>query len=122
MQKKGFSLIEVVASFAIVGISMVALVKMLSLANANTTLNQKRVVAANLLQRKIEEIKCKSFGKDVTESNFSYTGFPDYRLSVTESVNYLSLADLKRVDVAINWATAIGISHQEAISTLIANH
>ncbi len=119
--KQGFTLIEVVASLVIVGIALVAILRMFSFGSRSNISNQDRVIACNLLQRKVEEIKCKDFSTDVTESGISYTNFSDYTLNVSQITPYNANSYLKRVDVDVNWANPLG-SQSETMSTLVADY
>lgn len=131
MKERGFTLIEVVASLVIVGISLVAILGMFSIGSRSSAFNQDNVVACSLLQRKLEEVKCKGFDdinsndddEVITVNNSTYT------LNVEVDSLDVDLTDfvgenppLKRVRASVTWATLFGNSRTETLYTLIANH
>lgn len=123
--RDGFSIIEVVASFSIIGIGFTALLFMFGTAGKSSALSQERVIAANLIQFKIEEIKCKPYSTNVTETGAAYTGFSEYLIDVTEAPHdpdSQGLA-LKKVVVTIRWNSALGGAMlSDRIPFLIAEH
>lgn len=114
MKKKGFTLIEVVASLIIVGVALVAILGMFSISSRTSKLSEERVAAYNLLQRKMEEVKAKDFASIASAPNESYSGFSDYTLNttVTNPSTYL-----KEVEVKIQWAVPLGGTNEETITT-----
>jgi len=122
MKKQGFSLFEVLASFVIVGVALVGVMKMFSMASTVGVFKKDAIMVSNLMQRKIEEIKCKKFSVDVSESGTVYAGFPSHSFDVTQTINYLSNPFLKRVSVTVLWNDPSGIVQQETIPFFVADH
>ena len=61
MNKKGFTLVEVVASVVIVGIAIVSVLGMYSIGNKAARLNMQKLYMYNVLQYHIEEQLSKDF-------------------------------------------------------------
>lgn len=131
MKEKAFTLIEVVASLVIVGIALVAMLGMFSLGSRSNVFNQDRVIACNLLQRKLEEVKCKTFGNinSNDDDEVITVNTSAYTLNVEVDPLKVDLTDfagadppLKRVTVTVSWATPSGGSKTETVSTLIADY
>ena len=120
-KKSGFSLVEVVCSFIVVGVSLVAILGTFFLGTKGNTFKERQMVACDLLQRKVEEIKCKKFATPVAETNTNYTDFPDYHFDVTELVGYDSNPYLKKVTVIVGWENPFGVSQQESLIFLVSD-
>ena len=114
-------MIEVVASLVIVGVSLVAILAIFSLGTKGRTFKERQLIACDLLQRKVEEVKCKKFATNVSEANSSYTGFPEYAFDVTEQFNHASNPYLKKVTIIIGWENPFGVRQQETIIILVAD-
>ena len=118
---KAFTLLEVIAALAIISVSMLAVLQMLAFGSRCSTNSQRSLIAVNLLQKKMEEIKAKDFSADVSENGFAYSNYPAYLFDVTQATGYLGNPFLKRVDVKILWPTPFGADQEQTVSTLIAD-
>ena len=119
---RGFTLIEVVSSIIIIGLALVATLSMFSIGSRSNALIQQKVIAYNLLQRKLEEASTKPFSTDVGESSVTYSGYSDYSLDLTQTDSYLSNSKLKRLVASISWTNPYGKSQTETISMLVADY
>lgn len=123
---EGFTLIEVISSIVVIALSVLALLRMFSVLAEALSYRQHAVMASNLVQRKMEEVKCikkNDFNASVTDSSgSSYSGYPDYTLFVWEANQYLTHDYLKRIDVTVEWGHSSGKTSSETISTVVANY
>ena len=124
MRRRGFTLVEVAASMVFIGITLVAILKMVSMANLSQSYKKDSLIASNLLQRKMEEIR------SIKKNNFSavvadavgsaYAGYPGYILYVAESTNWKGNGYLTKIDVSIKWPGTN--SPRETVSAVLANY
>jgi len=118
-----FTLVEVVASVLLVGLAIVASLRLFIMLMQLQGNNQSKFIAANLLQAKMEEIKARGFGVDVSESGTSYNDYEDYRFDVIEENPYSETSaeglQLKKVIVTLDWDTPQG-TQTKSLCTLIA--
>ncbi len=120
--RTGFTLIEVVSSLVIVGVSLVAVLQMFSFATRSAELTQKKLVTYTLLERKRDEIKCKTFSDDVTEEEESYTDSPGYVFTVTEDVPYNGNSYLKQVVIDVAYETSFSPDKTESLTLFVSDH
>ncbi len=108
----------------IIGITLVAVAGMFSIGNRayiNPELGKEKVIAYNLLQRKMEEVRAQDFVNINDESNYVYDDFLDYTLDTDVTDLSLDLKIVKRIDVTITWTNAFGDIVTEAIATKITD-
>jgi len=122
----GFTLVEVISSIVVMALSVLALMRLFSILAESVAYRQHSVMASNLAQRKMEEVKAikkNDFNATVIDlAGSSYSGFPQYTLYVWEAPNYLTFAYLKRIDVTVSWGHSSGGTSSETISTVIADY
>lgn len=118
---KGFSLIELLATVVIIGVMAVSVMNLYSFGSGMNFLVEEDLSVANLLQYKIEEIRCQPFAKDITVTDQVITGFGKYKLSTTQTVPYLGNPYLKKVHVSCFYPSGVGVNKTEQIDFLIAN-
>ena len=125
MNRRGFTLIEVITSMVIIGISLVALMQVYTLTTRTQYYRVSSVVISNLLQKKMEEVlavKGNDFSTGVEDSIGSYyTGYPDVKLTVHETSNWKSNPFLARIDVSAEWPSPQGSNFTETVSALVAD-
>lgn len=123
MKKDGFSLIEVLCSIVVVSVALVTTLGTFNMINQHYVLHQDRLMSSVLLQRKIEEIKCKNFDDVLTEGYpVTYPGYEDYPLYVEVLDSFDSDPELKKVEAFIYWgADSATRRGQEHVVTVIGN-
>ena len=122
MNHKGFSLIEVIAAMAILGMTLVATLTMFSLGNRDTQLRREEVIALNILRGKQEMIGCRNFSDVFDESGVTCAGLPDCVIDITVDFGYgAPLAGLKKVDMTIQWTSAMGGVRTQGMTMLVRN-
>ena len=115
-------MLEVVAAVAVVGVSMVACMSMFGSGVKNYKSLEERVIAANLLQRKVEEIKAKDYSTNFTANGAIYAGYSMYLFYISESV-FDPLGEglsLKRIDVTLRWYSFLGAQAEKKVCFLKA--
>jgi type II secretory pathway pseudopilin PulG len=117
-REEAFTLIEVVASLIIIGVALVAILGMFYVGSKTGKMNEDRLIAYNLLQRKMEEVRAKSFTNIAGAINQNYSGFTDYTLDTT--VTNIS-SNLKKVEVSVEWLDVFGRTRVETIATKLTN-
>ena len=122
MKKDAFTIVEVLAAIVVVGLSLVAVMSMISMGHAQNQLDKERLIAADLLVRKMEEIKSIGFANAANQTNFTYSGYSNFPLDVTITANYSGNANLMKVDTTVRWMNIYNISESHQVSTLLANY
>lgn len=117
----GFTLVEVAAAVVVLGVMSVSVMTMYSFGARANLVAQQQLTLASLLQHKIEEMKCRPFATDVTETDKIVATFDDYRFDVVQTVPYLSNPDLKNISVTCRYSTVFGTSKIETVSFLVSN-
>lgn len=123
LRQKGFSLVEVIATLMLLGVSLVAVSSLFSMGNQMAAVDQGTHVVCGLLQRKMEEARSRPFDDDVSETGVYYTGYAGYNIDVTQDVDYLGYTDdgkLKRITVTVGW-TENNQWRSETIYSCISN-
>ncbi len=115
-------MIEVVAAIALLELVAVSILGLFAMGGRWTSTVEDRLVASNLLQMKMEEVKCKDFTTDVSENGSSYSGYSKYSLNVSQVSPYLGNPNLKRINVDISWMDPLEINQNETVATLVANY
>ena len=122
MTKRGFTLVEVVSSFIIVGLALVGVMRLFSMGSKTNPIKTDSLIVRNLVQSKIEEIRCKNYSDVVAEAAAACPGYPLYTCQVDVELYDNPPLDLKKVDVIVSWTLMSGGTHQEKITTLVADY
>jgi len=123
MKKNGFSLVEVVASFVIVGLAIIGVMQMFAMDAFTSVLREDSLAVVNLMRQKVEELKFKPFKEDVTDvSGTSSTGFEDYVFTVEQINEWEGNPFLKKIEVTATWNSFKGTQRQEEVSFLKADY
>jgi len=120
--KKGFTLIEIVATLVILGITLVSIVSLFSYGTRAMTLNKQNTIATMLLQKKYEELKSTKFDNIINVSGATYSTFPDYSIDINVQSSYGGNPFLKKVEIRITWLSNFGSNISKSILTFISNH
>lgn len=121
MRNRGFSLVEVVASLVVMSIAMVAILGLFSYTNHYNAYKKERLIASNLLRRKIEELQCYDFTYNLNTLFGAYSEYPTYDLFVMETTNYASNPNLKKVEVTVAWPSVYWGAQSEAVLFLVSD-
>ncbi len=117
-KNSAFSLIEVVVAIFILGTALVGISQMFRLGVINDEVNEKRLVALNLLQRTMETIRGYDFNTIASETRAAVSDFPDYEIEITKTD---ISGNLKKVLVTTYWQSDTGQPASQQVATLIAN-
>lgn len=120
-KQKGFSLIELLAVVVVIGVMAVSIMNLYSFGGQMNFLVEEDLAVTNLLQYKIEEIRCQPFTKNITVINQVITGFEKYKLSATQTVPYLGNPYLKKVHVSCIYPSGVGVNKTEQIDFLVGD-
>lgn len=99
-KKAGFSLLEVLLAILLLGTGLVALLQVVNTGLFVGGQNENTIIAANLVQEKIEESRNASFSSVVSEAKAVVSGFPAFNRQV--DVTTLQ-SGLKQVSVTVYW-------------------
>lgn len=116
-KQNGFSLIEVVASMVIVGVTVVAVMNMFSAVVKSSEENKNRLIAYTLLHQKAEEIKAKDFNA-ITADTGSFPGFTGFNYLVNVTYPFDPNSDgvsMKKVVIQVGWQSSFGGAMTESI-------
>lgn len=115
----GFSLIEVLVALVILSIGMLGLSRAsVSLTSVNA-INADRIVAASLIQDRLEAIKRAGYRATVTSYTEEYgtiANYSGYRRATTMALN-TPATNMKTVTVTVSWQ---GNRHSLSASTILA--
>ena len=118
--KKGITLIELVVAFALFSGGSVAVIYMLSACMFADTHLEQSIIAVNLANERMEEIKNTAFASissgSETGSSIGFSVFDNRVVTVTNTA-----ADLKDVKVEVQW-TQKGGQQSVAVETYIADY
>lgn len=97
---KGFSLLEVMLAVLLFGTGLVFLLQVVSTGLFVGGQNENTVIAANLAQEKIEELRNASYASIADEVKAVVTGFSAFQRSVVVTTPQTSL---KQISVTVYW-------------------
>ena len=100
MSKKGFTLLEVLLAILLTVTGFVALLQAASVALSASGYNEAELVAINLAQDKIEDVRTVSFSSIADEAK---AAVPDYPAFSREVVVTTPQSGLKQVSVNVYW-------------------
>lgn len=116
---KGFTLLEVICAIFLLGLALVAVQWMVETGFKSGEVNEQRLIAYNLLERKMESLQVVSFPSLSNEVRAQISDFPDYDIEVgIADVN----SNLKNIQVTIYWTNFFNQGLSETISTRRANY
>ena len=113
---KGFTLLEILLAVVLLTFGIVAVVSVMSKGLYIDTYVNNKVIALNLAQDKVEEIKAMDFADIADEALATVSGFTGY----TREVDMTALqTDLKKVVVNVYWEYK-GVNQAVTLVTLIS--
>lgn len=123
MKSRGFSLIEVVAAMALVGIALIAVLNMFTLGNRDVITRREELIALSLVRGKLEELKAKDLANVVNEAGIICSGLNSCQMNVTVTSNFGSptWTGKKQVYVQVLWTGADNVMRQEGASIVIGD-
>ncbi len=118
--KRGVTLIELVIALVLMTIGTTSLIHVLSMGIFADSNLEQSIIALNLANEKMEEIKDTAFGSissdSETGSEIGFASFDDRIVTVTNTQS-----DLKDVEVGVRW-TEKGGQQSVAVRTYIADY
>ena len=105
---RGFTLLEVMLTLALVATGTVACAELFHRAQAGNTDGEATLIATGLAQRRLEELRNTSYASLANESAAtvsSPSGYSQFTRSVTVTTPY---ANLKQIVVTVSWAAPGG--------------
>ena len=97
---KGFTLLEIMLAILLLGTGLAVLLQVVSAGLFAGGVNENEIIAANLAQEKIEELRNASYAGIADEIKAVVTGFPAFQRSVSVTTPQ---AGLKQVSVTVYW-------------------
>ncbi|MFH0763589.1 MAG: prepilin-type N-terminal cleavage/methylation domain-containing protein [Candidatus Omnitrophota bacterium] len=99
--RKGFTLLEVLLAIMLFSAGVVTLLQVVNTALFAGGLNENEIIAANLLQEKIEELRNEDFaGINSEDPPVAVDGFPGFTRGVTATT---PRTGLREVSVTVYW-------------------
>ena len=120
-RRRGFSLVEILATVVILGAMAVSTLQMYSFGTRTNGIVEEELMADNLLQYKVEEAKCKPFAKNLTAVAQVVAPYTKYSFDITQNIPYLGNLYLKKVTVTCKYTSLLGMSKMKTIVFLVAN-
>lgn len=99
---RGFTLLEVLLATLVITLGFFALLQVFSLGLFASRDNESVLVATQLAQEKMDEIRNKSYASIANEAKAAVTGFSDFQREVVVTTPQ---TDLKQVSVNVYWNT-----------------
>lgn len=99
-KQNGFTLFEVLLTIVLITIGFTALMQAISAGFFAGGQNENSLVAVNLAQEKMEEIRNKSYANVVNEAKSAVSGFSVFQREVAVTA---AQAGLKEVSVKVYW-------------------
>ena len=116
-RKSGFTLLEVLITLVLLTTGLIALLQATSSGLFSSRDNESELVALNLAQEKVEDLRNKSFANVVNEAKAAVSGFADFQRDVVVTT---PVANLKQVTVTVYW-NASGGEVSENIVSYVSN-
>ncbi|MFH0731527.1 MAG: prepilin-type N-terminal cleavage/methylation domain-containing protein [Candidatus Omnitrophota bacterium] len=106
MNKRGFTLIEAIASVLLIGVAIVPIAKILTQSFVISTKEERFTKVVFLAERKIEEVKNKALydfntDRDQSATAFTDTGFTNYKYTVADNIIEDDDSALKQIQVIV---------------------
>lgn len=102
MRKNGFTLLEVLLATLLVVGGFIFLLQAMAVGLFAGGDNEGQLIALNLSQEKLEELRNKSYASVINETEAAVTGFPSFEREVIVTVPQIGL---KEVNVSTSWRT-----------------
>jgi len=116
-RKRGFSLLEILLAILLLGTGLAVLLQVLSTGLAAGGVNEDEIVAANLIQEKVEEDRNANFSSVVTEAKAVVSGFSAFSRQVDMTTPQ---TNLKQIIVTVYYI--VGSSEiSTSVTTYISN-
>ena len=114
----GFTLFELLITIFLIVSALFPLLSFLSSSLAVSGSSESEMVALNLAQAKMEELKSLSFGLITSESKASVPGYPGHQREVLVSTPASSLKDIM---VYVYWTPSGGSEEHVSFESYVAN-
>lgn len=121
--RRGFTLLEIIIAVVLFTSGVVIMLGLLSKGVVGSSDAENTIIAINLAQQRMEEIRNFAFENITAEAKTVITAFPNFQrqVEVDDPVGAPAIDDLKRVTVTVYW-TAKGGELSESIVTNISNN
>ena len=116
--RRGFSLLEILIALVLFTVGFVAILGIFSRAILSSSDAEKTVVATNLAQKKMEEMRNLAYADIASEAKAAVSGFTSFQREVTITEPQ---TDLKQVVVTAYW-TFKGDEISVPVQTYISNN
>lgn len=123
--KKGFSLVESLASSIILAIGLFAVGVALYTQFSSINQNREKAIASLAAQEEIENVRGMSFddilalGTSFTATGFAYLGNPVGTINIDDIYGD---ANIRRVSITVQWNSANGSVMQKKLATLVTRN
>ncbi len=117
-RNNGFTLIEVLAAVAILGVSFYLLLELRQQALQSAIFTSKRLVALQVARTKMEETLAMGF-PDPNVIN-DVLGGVNYRINIVDIGDETSLGALRRIDVEVGYDIGFGEEGRIVLSTIVS--
>lgn len=98
--KKGFTLLEVILAIVLLGTGLAVLLQVVSTGLFAGGQNEDTIIAANLIQEKIEELRNATYSTIASEDKAAVSGFSAFNRKVDVTTPQTGL---KQVSVTVYW-------------------
>ncbi len=98
--KKGFTLLEVILAIILLGTGFAVLLQVVSTGVFTGGQNEDTIIAANLIQEKIEELRNATYSTIASEDKAAVSGFSAFNRKVDVTTPQTGL---KQVSVTVYW-------------------
>ncbi len=117
-RERGFTLFELLLTISFVVLVFVPLLSALSATMLVSSFSNSEIIALNLAQSKMEEIKSLSFSNVTPEAKTVVSNFPQFKREVTIAAPD---ANLKDVSVIVYWTPSRGGEEQVSMETYVTS-
>ena len=114
----GFTLFELIITISFILLALIPLLNALSSTLAVSSESHSDIMAINLAQTKMEEIRSLAYAGIASEAKATVAGFPAFQREVIVTTPN---ADLKKVVVLVYWTPSGGVEEIVSFETYIAN-
>jgi len=117
-RNKGFTLLELLIAIVFITTALFPLLTALTATITVSTASDSEIMAVNLVQTKIEEIKNTSFHSIISESLGTVPNYPAYEREVIVASTEANLLD---VAVIVYWSPEAGVAKSVSLETYVSN-